>query len=324
MKVLVVGGAGYIGSHVVLLALEKGFKVTVFDNLSTSSKINVNKNTNFILGSINSSNDLKNLFTKEKYDVLIHLAASKAAGESMKNPLKYAKNNILGGINLLSYSIESGIKRFVFSSSAAVYGFPQYNPIDEKHHLDPSNYYGYTKLLIERNLTWFSKLKDIKFASLRYFNAAGFDSLHRIEGLEDNPQNLIPIVMEVAARKQKKMKIYGNDYETEDGTGIRDYVHVSDLARAHIDSLEYLENKQKNLIVNLGVGRGYSVFEVIKKVEEVTKVKINYQIVQRRFGDTKEVIADSSLARKLIKWNPKSSDLDTIIRSTWEIYKKLK
>lgn len=324
MKVVVVGGAGYIGSHVVLSALEKGFEVTIFDNLSTGLKININKNANFIEGSINSSSNLKKLFEKEKYDGLIHLAASKAAGESMKNPIKYAENNIMGGINLLSKSIKYGIKRFVFSSSAAVYGTPQYIPIDEKHQLDPSNYYGYTKLLIERNLEWFSMLKNFRFASLRYFNAAGYDKNNKIRGLEQNPQNLIPIIMEVASGERNKMKIYGNDYKTRDGTGIRDYVHVSDLAKAHIDALDYLYNKKKNLTVNLGAGRGYSVFEVIKKVEEITKVKIDFEIVARRFGDSDKVIADSSIAEKLINWSPKYSDLGEIIRSTWRMYKNKK
>tara|TARA_Y100000996_G_scaffold404260_1_gene378166 strand:+ start:986 stop:1963 length:978 start_codon:yes stop_codon:yes gene_type:complete len=324
MKVVVVGGAGYIGSHVVLSALEKGFEVTIFDNLSTGLKININKNANFIEGSINSSSDLKKLFEKEKYNGLIHLAASKAAGESMKNPIKYAENNIMGGINLLSKSIKYGIKRFVFSSSAAVYGTPQYIPIDEKHQLDPSNYYGYTKLLIERNLEWFSMLKNFRFASLRYFNAAGYDKNNKIRGLEQNPQNLIPIIMEVASGERNKMKIYGNDYKTRDGTGIRDYVHVSDLAKAHIDALDYLYNKKKNLTVNLGAGRGYSVFEVIKKVEEITKVKIDFEIVARRFGDSDKVIADSSIAEKLINWSPKYSDLGEIIRSTWRMYKNKK
>tara|TARA_Y100000589_G_C27114239_1_gene613542 strand:- start:245 stop:1222 length:978 start_codon:yes stop_codon:yes gene_type:complete len=324
MKVLVVGGAGYIGSHVVLSALEKGFEVTIFDNLSTGSKININKNAKFVKGSINSSSDLKKLFKKEKYGGLIHLAASKASGESMLNPLKYAKNNIMGGMNLLSKSIKYGIKKFVFSSSAAVYGSPQYIPIDEKHQLEPSNYYGYTKLFIERNLEWFSKLKNFRFASLRYFNAAGYDSNSNIRGLEQNPHNLIPIIMEVASGKRNKMKIYGNDYETRDGTGVRDYVHVSDLAKAHIDALGYLYNKRKNLTVNLGARRGYSVLEVIKKVEKITKVRIDFEIVARRFGDSDEVIADSSNAEKLINWSPKYSDLGEIIRSTWEMYKNKK
>ena len=245
MKVVVVGGAGYIGSHVVLSALEKGFEVTIFDNLSTGLKININKNANFIEGSINSSSDLKKLFEKEKYDGLIHLAASKAAGESMKNPIKYAENNIMGGMNLLSKSIKYGIKRFVFSSSAAVYGTPQYIPIDEKHQLDPSNYYGYTKLLIERNLEWFSMLKNFRFASLRYFNAAGYDKNNKIRGLEQKPQNLIPIIMEVASGERNKMKIYGNDYETRDVHRCSRLCSVSDLAKAHIDALGYLYNKRK-------------------------------------------------------------------------------
>ena len=194
MKLLVVGGAGYIGSHVVLHALEKGCQVTVFDNLSTGYESNLFEKADFFLGSTLSISDLSTVMQK-KYDGVIHLAASKAAGESMLEPHKYANNNIIGGLNLINQSMKNGIKAFLFSSSAAVYGIPEYNPVDENHKLNPINYYGFTKLLIEQNLKWFSDLNFLRFASLRYFNASGYDLKKRITSIEKNPQNLIPVIM---------------------------------------------------------------------------------------------------------------------------------
>ena len=240
MRLIITGGAGYIGSHVVLDAIDRGYEVTIFDDLSTGLKENINKNAHFIYGSTLSSSDLSKLFNSGNYDAVIHMAASKAAGESMVEPSKYAQNNIIGGINLINACCDHNIQFFVFSSSAAVYGVPQYTPIDENHPLLPNNYYGFTKLNIENNLNWFSNLKGIMYASLRYFNAAGYDLQKRVKGQEINPQNLIPLVMETAVGTKNCIDIYGNDYNTKDGTGIRDYVHVSDLAKAHIDSIEYI------------------------------------------------------------------------------------
>ncbi len=321
MKILVTGGAGYIGSHVVLEALQQGHSVTVFDDLSTGLQENINKDTNFVQGSTLSISDLSKLFESEVYDGVIHLAASKAVDDSMVNPSDYATNNIIGGINLVNACSNFGIKIFIFSSSAAVYGAPRYIPIDEKHILTPSNYYGYTKLAFEQNLKWFSELKGMNYASLRYFNAAGYDIDKRVSGLERDPQNLIPIVMEAAVGIRPKINVYGDDYETQDGTGIRDYIHVSDLAKAHIDAINYVCDERKNLTLNLGTGVGYSVLDIIKKVRKVSGQNFEYQIVGRREGDPDIVIAKVDLAKELINWEAQYSDLDTILNSTWEVYK---
>lgn len=321
MRLLITGGAGYIGSHVVLHALDSGYDVTVFDDLSTGRKKNINKSTQFIKGSTSSRADLSKLFKKNKYDVVIHLAASKAVGESMSFPSKYARNNIVGGLNLINACCEHNVKVFIFSSSAAVYGRPNYNPIDESHPLSPTNYYGFTKLMIENNLKWYSSLKGMRYASLRYFNAAGYDLKKRVPSLEVDTQNLIPLVMETAVGIRSNINVYGNDYDTTDGTGVRDYVHVIDLAKAHIDSIEYINSKDKDLTINLGNGVGYSVLDIIKKVEKIGKNNIEYCIVDRRSGDPDVLIAKADLAKNLIGWDGHHSDIETIIKSTWEMYK---
>lgn len=319
MKLVITGGAGYIGSHVTLAALERGDDVTVFDDLSTANKNNINPKARFVKGSTNSKEDLKKLLKDNQYDGVIHLAGSKAAGESMINPKKFTENNIFGSLNLLNSCIDHGVGIFIFSSSAAVYGNPKYNPIDELHPLIPSNYYGYTKLSIEKSLEWYSKIYGIRYASLRYFNAAGYDK--RIIGIENNPKNLIPIIMETAVGKRPYISIFGDNYNTKDGTGVRDYVHVNDLATAHINALEYLVDKKENLTINLGSETGFSVFDIIKTAKKITKKNIQYKIDDPRKGDVAELIASCSLAKDLIGWYKTNSNLETIIYSTWNIYK---
>lgn len=321
MRLLITGGAGYIGSHVVLSALEKGFKVTVLDNLSTGLEENINQNVKFIFGSTNIKSDLDKVFKDDPYDSIIHLAASKAAGESMINPYAYLENNIIGSLNIIKACLKNNVKSLIFSSSAAVYGSPQKIPIDEQHPLNPENYYGYTKTVIEDNLKWFSDLTDFCYASLRYFNAAGYDINKRILGTEVNPQNLIPRIMETATGIRSFINIYGNDYPTKDGTGVRDYIHVNDLADAHLKAVEYTIKKKKNLVVNLGSGRGYSVLEIIAKIEEVVQLKIKCKFQDRRSGDPSIVVADPSLAKRLINWESRYSDLNTIIKSNVHIYR---
>ena len=322
MKLLVTGGAGYIGSHVVSAALKKGYDITIFDDLSTGCQSNINKDIKFIKGSTQSKLELSKLFNKNKFDGVIHLAASKAAGDSMLKPMDYSDNNIIGGINLINACIYSDIKVFVFSSSAAVYGKPDYCPLDEKHPLNPNNYYGYTKVALEQILKWFSQLKDIRYATLRYFNAAGYDVKGRISNIEVNPQNLIPITMETAIGLRKKVNVFGNNYSTHDGTGIRDYIHVNDLASAHIKAIEYLFAKRDNLTINLGNGNGHSVLDVINKTKKVSGRQIDYDFKERRKGDSDTVIANADLAKNLIGWEPIYSDLDTIINTTWDMYRK--
>lgn len=319
MRVLVTGGAGYIGSHVVLELCDKGYEVVVLDDLSSGNKGAVDKRAKFINGSTLNNSDVE--LGLEKVEAVIHLAAFKAAGESMLDPIKYSQNNILGSINLLNAIIKHKINSFVFSSTAAVYGYPEYLPLDENHPLEPINYYGFTKLEIEKILHWYSDLKGLKFAALRYFNAAGYDINGRLNFLEKNPANLIPTTMEVASGMRNKMHVFGNDYNTYDGTGLRDYIHVSDLAEAHLKALDFLNNNN-NIKVNLSSGEKHSVIDVIDMTKKISGKEINYEIVERRPGDPAELYASSDLASEALHWKPKYSDLKTLIESTWDAYNK--
>ncbi len=318
-SVLVTGGAGYIGSHIVQLLCEMGHRVTVLDNLSLGREENVDKRASLLVGDILNRDDLRKALSVQPR-VIFHFAAWKAAGESMTDPAKYATNNICGTLGLLNAMLEYDIRYFVFSSSAAVYGEPQYTPIDEKHPLHPANYYGYTKLAIEENLQWYSRLKGIRYAALRYFNATGYDIHGRIRGKEKNPANLSPVVMETIAGLRHEMQVFGDDYETPDGTCIRDYIHVSDLAVAHLKAMEYLLENDENLVVNLGTGEGHSVKEVIQTAERVTGKKVNYTITDRRPGDPPALAASNHLAKELLGWQPEYSDLDTIFRTMASVY----
>ena len=318
MKILVTGGAGYIGSHVVLDLLEADHDVIILDDLSLGVELNIHSDAQFIFGSTLDNEALKVCF-QDQVDAVIHLAAFKAAGESMTDPEKYSKNNISGTINLLNAMTDHGVHTFVFSSSAAVYGYPEYLPIDEDHPTDPINYYGFTKLVIESFLEWYGKLRGLKYVSLRYFNAAGYDPKGRILGLEQNPDNLLPIVMEVASGVRDKMEVFGDDYDTPDGTGVRDYIHVSDLASAHVKALDYLQSGD-SIMVNLATGEGYSVLDVIEKAREITGHPIPYEITARREGDPAKLIATSESAGELLDWEPKLSDLESLLKTTWRVY----
>jgi len=316
---LVTGGAGYIGSHVVHLLCDKGHRVIILDNFSLGCEENVDPRAEVIKGDILNTADLKKALNTG-IDVVFHFAAWKAAGESMTDPGKYAVNNICGTINLLNAMLENDVYNFVFSSSAAVYGNPEYLPVDENHPQNPANYYGYTKLAIEQNLYWYSKIKNIHYTALRYFNATGYDINGRIRGKEKNPANLTPIVMEVAAGLRDKMQVFGADFDTRDGTCIRDYIHVNDLATAHLKAMEYLLNEKKNLVVNLGTGEGQTVLEMINTAREVTNREIKYEITGRRAGDPQELIAGSDLAKEILGWQAECSDLNTILESMMKVY----
>ncbi|MDR2029010.1 MAG: UDP-glucose 4-epimerase GalE [Treponema sp.] len=323
MNVLIIGGAGYIGSHVVREFLDQGHGVTVYDNLSSGSRENLFPEGSFIHGDILDYHSLA-AAAKGGFDALIHLAAFKAAGESMLKPEKYSVNNINGTINILNAAVEGGIKNIVFSSSAAVYGEPEYLPIDEKHPAKPENYYGFTKLEIERFLGWYEKLKGLRFAALRYFNAAGYDVTGRITGLERNPANLIPVIMEAACGMRGEVQVFGNNYDTPDGTGVRDYIHVSDLAAGHVMALEYIREKGKSLIVNLGSETGLSVLEIIEAARRISGKPIPAKITGRRPGDPARLTASAQFAREALGWTAKYSDLDTLIRTSWNAYRKNK
>ncbi len=320
MKVLVIGGAGYIGSHVVKELMKAGHEVTVFDNLSSGLRCNLFPQNGFIYGNILIQADIEAAFA-QGFDAFVHLAAFKAAGESMILPEKYSVNNITGTLNIMNAAVKYGCKKMIFSSSAAVFGAPEYLPIDEDHPKNPENYYGFTKLEIERFMGWYDQLKGMRFAALRYFNAAGYDPDGEIRGLEQNPANLLPRVMEVAAGMKAGMKVFGTDYDTRDGTCIRDYVHVTDLARAHVMALDYITKNDKSLTVNLGTEKGTTVKEIIDAARRITGKEIPSEDVERRPGDPACLYATSKRAKDLLGWEPKYSDVDTLVKTTWEVYR---
>ena len=319
-KILVVGGAGYIGSHVVKVLRDAGKSPIVFDNLSTGLRENLLSGIHFIFGDLLIPEQLKSAM--EGVDSVIHLAALKAAGESMIEPEKYAENNLCGTINLLNAATAANVKNFVFSSSAAVYGEPQYLPMDEAHPTEPMNFYGYTKLGIENLLRWYSQLRGLRYCSLRYFNAAGYDVDGELNGLEQQPNNLLPIVLETIMGKRDKVEVFGTDYETEDGSCIRDYVHVTDLADAHLRALDYLNDKKEDLLVNLGTSNGLSVLEVLRIAREVCAAEFKVTLGPRRVGDPAVVLAKADLAAELLGWKPKYSDAHSLLKTTLRAYRQ--
>lgn len=317
VNVLVVGGAGYIGSHVVKALLKGGHKVVVYDNLSSGQKINLFPEAGFVEGDILDYATLSQAL--KGMDAVVHLAAKKAVGESMENPKLYSENNITGSLNIINAAVENGVKNMVFSSSAAVYGMPEYLPIDEKHPLKPINFYGFTKYDIEKYMEWYSKLKDFRYMALRYFNAVGYDGEGDIKGREIGSQNLLPIIMDAVTGRREKLCVFGTDYDTRDGTCIRDYIHVSDLAKAHVLAIEYLFNGGESASLNLGTGKGTTVKEIIAAAEKITGKKLNVDYVGRRAGDPGVLTASAALAEKVLGWKPEYTNIEDIVRTTWMI-----
>ena len=317
-KILVIGGAGYIGSHVVKALLENDFAVTVYDNLSTGQKCNLFAAAEFIEGDILDAPHLEQVM-KIGFAAVVHLAAKKAVGESMENPQLYALNNLIGAINILNAMVNNNVKNIVFSSTAAVYGTPQYVPVDEQHPLNPMSFYGFTKLKIEELMQWYSQLKDFHYISLRYFNAVGYAADGSITGREKNPQNLLPIVMEVATGKREKLQVFGHDYATPDGTCIRDYIHVEDLADAHVAAIRQLLAGIPSQTINLGTNHGTSVLEIIAATERVIGRPINYEFAPRRAGDPAIIVASNNKARRILNWQPRYLNIDNIIQTTWNL-----
>ena len=322
MKILVIGGAGYIVSHVVKSLLAENHEVCVYDNLSTGLEQNLFANAQFIRGDILDYGSLLPAM-RQNIDAVIFLAAKKAVGESMENPEKYANNNLVGALNTLNAMTEAGVKKIIFSSSAAVYGMPEYLPVDEKHPTSPINFYGFTKLDMENYMKWYDTLKGIKFVSLRYFNAVGYDEDGIVKGLENKPQNLLPIIMEAACGLRDKVMVFGNDYDTRDGTCIRDYIHVSDLASAHLCAIDYLQKSNESQIFNLGTEKGISVLEMLLKTQEITGKEISYEFAPRRAGDPAVLLASPLKAKELLGWQATHSSLENIIDSTWKVYKHM-
>ena len=324
MKVLLFGGAGYIGTHVAMAFLDRGDKVGIYDNLSTGLRSNVPEGAEFYEGDILNRERVAEVLS-EGWDAAVHLAAFKAAGESMVKPEKYSENNITGSLIIMTECEKHGCMNFILSSSAATYGEPQYLPIDEKHPKNPENYYGYTKYCIEENLRWYSKLKGLRYAALRYFNAAGYDTEGRMMGLERNPANLIPVIMECAAGIRESVGIFGTDYDTPDGTCIRDYIYVVDLAKAHVKAMERVldMDSDKLEVFNIGTGHGVSTKQIIDAFEKATGVKLNWTYAPRRAGDIEKVWANPEKANKVLGWKAETSLEDTL-KSAWHWQKKLR
>ena len=316
MRILVTGGAGFIGSHTVTLLLEGGYDVTVIDNFSNSNKIVLQKikditkkEFNFYEGSVCDQSFLNEVFKKDKIDAVIHFAAYKAVGESVEKPLMYYDNNLAGVIKLLEVMEENNVNKFIFSSSATVYGTPKTLPIKEDFEISATNPYGYTKLMTEQII------KDLAHSNanfsaiiLRYFNPIGAHPSGLI-GEKPNgiPNNLMPYIMKVATGELEKVHVFGNDYDTKDGTGVRDYIHVMDLAKGHIKAIEYLEKNKGVDIFNLGTGTGYSVLELINAVKDVTGLDISYVIDERRPGDIAACYADATKAKEKLQWQAKKT-----------------
>jgi UDP-glucose 4-epimerase len=317
MKILVTGGAGYIGSHTTRMLLEAEHEVVVLDSLENGYRQAVPEGAAFVEGSTHDAALLKQVFDDHTIDAVIHFAAYKAAGESMTNPGKYFANNVGGTITLLDAMAVAKVPHFVFSSTAAVYGNPAKLPADESLPVTPENPYGESKALVERMLPWYDTAYGLKSVALRYFNVAG---AWADGSLGEDPAKvvcLIPLVLQAAAGKRDVIKVFGTDYDTKDGTAVRDYIHVLDLAQGHIDALHYLANGGDSETINLGTGHGISVQEVIDQTSAVTSKKIPVEYADRRPGDPATVWADNTKARQVLKWQPKY-DLTDILESTWK------
>ena len=321
MRLLVLGGAGYIGSHTALELIKKGHEVIVVDNIVTGYEKAVPDKAVFYQGDIRNFDFLDNLFKTEKIDAVIHFAAYSLVGESVTNPLKYYDNNLYGTKVLLEAMIKNNVNKIVFSSTAATYGEPENIPILESDRTCPTNPYGETKLAMEKMFHWASKAHGLSYVSLRYFNACGADATGQIGEAHNPESHLIPLVLQVPNGKRESVSIYGTDYDTPDGTCIRDYIHVTDLAEAHILAVEYLANGGESDIFNLGNGVGYSVREVIETARNVTGHPIPATEVPRRAGDPARLVASGEKAKRVLGWEPKIKRLDEIIASAWKWHK---
>ncbi len=322
-KVLIIGGAGYIGSHQVKMMCDLNYEVVVIDNLQTGFKTAVDSRAKFIEGDIRNYQFLKENFVKEKYDSVIHFAALSLVGESVENPLKYFDNNVYGMMTLLQVMVECQVKNLVFSSTAATYGDHEIMPITEEYSTYPTNPYGQSKLMMEQIIKWTAKAHDLNYVALRYFNASGA-SLDGSIGENHQPEtHLIPLVLEVARGKRDQIQVFGDDYLTEDGTCIRDYIHVLDLCSAHVCAIKELEHQKINTEINLGYSHGYSVNEIINAVQKVTKKSIPKIVKARRVGDPAQLIANNQKAREILNWEPQYDNIDLIIKTAYEYYLKV-
>lgn len=321
MRILVLGGAGYIGSHTALELVKAGNEVVIADNLVTGYRKAIPEGAKFYEGDLRDSDFLDNLFHQEKIDAVIHFAAYSLVGESVTNPLKYYDNNLYGTKVLLEAMVKNNVDKIVFSSTAATYGEPENIPILESDRTCPTNPYGETKLAMEKMFKWTAEAHGLRYVSLRYFNACGADESGTISEAHTPESHLIPLILQVSNGKRETISIYGTDYDTPDGTCIRDYIHVTDLAQAHILAVQYLNNGGKSDIFNLGNGVGYSVREVIETARKVTGHPIPATETSRRAGDPARLVASSEKAKSVLGWKPVHNSLEEIIASAWNRHK---
>lgn len=317
MNILVIGGAGYIGSYMCKLLYKNGYNVFILDNLSTGFE-KLARYGELIIGDMSDSNILDDIFSKHNIQAVFHFAAFSIVGESTQNPLKYYKNNVSGTINLLESMIKHNINKIIFSSTAAIFGNPEYTPINESHPKNPINPYGKSKLMVENILQDLALSNGLSSICLRYFNACGADPEGELGELHNPETHLIPLVLKTALNKRDEITIFGTDYETKDGTCIRDYIHIKDLCNAHLLSLNFLNNNKGCFNFNLGNGEGFSVKEIIENTESILNKEINKKIGNKREGDPSILIADSSSARNILGWKPEITDISLIIKDALE------
>jgi UDP-glucose 4-epimerase len=317
LKVLVTGGAGYIGSHFVRYLIEKNHEVIVLDNLSRGHIESINEKAIFENADLMNRASLDFVIKKHSPEAIVHFAAFAYVGESVEKPELYYENNVVGSFNLINAAVQNGIKKFVFSSTCSLYGNPERVPIAEDQIPNPINPYANTKFMIEKMLSDFEETHKMKYVALRYFNAAGAHPSAEIGESHDPEPHLIPIVLNTALGKRDKVLVFGDDYDTPDGTCIRDYIHIIDLADAHLKALEYLEKGNPSNIFNLGTGEGNSVLEIINKAKEITNKNIPFEIVARRGGDPARLVADNKKAKEILGWIPKFK-IDEIITTAWK------
>ncbi|OGD28156.1 MAG: UDP-glucose 4-epimerase GalE [Candidatus Aminicenantes bacterium RBG_19FT_COMBO_59_29] len=322
MKILVCGGAGYIGSHTVKSLLRDGHEVIIFDNFS-SGKEELVIGGEVIRGDLDDKEPIREVFRTRKIEAVLHFASLIQVGESYLNPQRYYTHNLSTSLNLFEAMLEADVKKIIFSSSAAVYGAPQEIPITESHPLNPINPYGHTKLFVERILQDYEKAYGMRFISLRYFNAAGADPDTELGELHDPETHLIPNILQFLLGKRDSFQVYGTDFPTPDGTAIRDYIHVTDLADAHVLALRKLLTSGESDAINLGASRGFSVLEVVKKVEEMTGLRVPFRAKPKRLGDVPVLLASKEKAEQRLGWRLRYSGLETIVETAWRWHNKV-
>lgn len=320
MKILVTGGAGYIGSFMTKNLLDKGYAVTVVDNLETGHKESVDERADLLIGDLKDSNFIKSIFD-HSFDAVFHFAGLISMEESTKNPYIYFENNTFAALNLIEASIKNGINKFIFSSTAGVYGNPIRIPIPEDHQTNPTNPYGESKSMVEKFLIWYKNIFGLNFVSLRYFNAAGAALDSSLGEDHKDETHIIPKAIS-SILENKEFVLFGSDYKTDDGTCVRDYIHVLDLVDAHVLALNKLSNQKGGFFYNVGTGNGYSNKEVLKTIEKITGKDLKIKIAKRRSGDADILVADSRKAKEELGFSPKYSDIETIIETAWKWHSK--